>query len=209
MSTWEALRDALRSNGFTSSFLVKDYFTKPRFKNEREKSFHFLRNCHVAFFVVESDVGKGGVVCELEEYKREVYPKKGKSVFLFEKCSDLGNKLREDPSSLIIANLTDEKFHVRRFIHRSELPSLFISAAKQAFYDAYLNPFNLLDPPLERLRCQFCGKSESTYMCIERCRPNCKKYHICENCIKKCGKGADSLYVFPEPTSGIWQFYYS
>ncbi len=69
MQIWEDLRDNLRRNGFVSFFLVKDYPSTP-FKNNREKSFHFLWNCHVPFFIVEEEVGSGGVVSELEEYKR-------------------------------------------------------------------------------------------------------------------------------------------
>jgi hypothetical protein len=202
MPTWTNLRDVLRENGFSSSFLVRDYSTRG-FENDREKSFYFLRNCHVAFFVIEAEVGKGGVISELEEYKREVYPDKGKTVFLFEMCSDAGNKLKEEPSSVITPNLTEDKFYVRRFTNRNELSSMFLGAAKKAFYDAYLKPYSILDTPRYRLTCQFCEKAESSYICIDRCRNRCEVYHLCVECLESC-RDHDCLHSFPE---SIEEFY--
>ena len=199
MSLWVDLRNLLRKNGFISSFLVMDYSTSP-FKDIREKSFYFLKNCHTIFFVVEADVGKGGVVPELEEYKREVYPKTSERAVLFEKCSNLGIKLKEEPSSVITPNLTEEKFHIRRFLNRKDLIKLFIGAANKIFFDRFLEPHTILDLPKYRISCQTCNKNESSYMCVNRCVTDCDIYHICEKCFSSCTPkkcvNIDSFYTF-------------
>jgi len=205
LPTWKALRNHLRQNGFISSFLVSDYLTEPYFSDKREKSFFFLNDCHVAFFVIEEDVGKGGFVSELEEYKREVYPREGKKVVLFEKCSNLGEKLKEDPSSVIIPNLTEEKFHIRRFLNRNELPNMSLGAANVIFYNRFLQPHRMLDPPTYRLKCQICSDNQSDYLCINRCRIDCENYHVCEECLQRnpneftqsCLDSENSLYSLP------------
>jgi hypothetical protein len=118
-------------------------------------------------------------------------------------CSDAGNKLKEEPSSVITPNLTEDKFHVRRFISRDELPSMFVGAARKAFYDSYLKPYSILDRPTFRLTCQFCKKAESTFICLDRCGDDCDKYHLCENCLNSC-EDHDRLYSFPESNEEIY-----
>jgi len=199
MSVWEDFRDNLRKNYFTSAFLVKDYLSDSYFKDNRDKSFFFLRDCHVAFFIVEKDVGSGGVVSELEEYKREVYPEKQKKAVLFEHCSFVKGRIVDSPSTVIAPNLTEDKFDVRRFIDRQELFSMSVGVANQLIYKACKSPYTILDPPTYRLACQICKTKESRYMCLERCKKNCRIYHICKNCansdkIRSCTQNGKSLY---------------
>lgn len=198
MPTWEGLRDFLRKQGFTSAFLVKDYPSNT-FENNRKKSFRFLRECHAAFFVFEKEMGGGGAVSELEEYKREVYPKKGRIAAMFEKCSFVEGRVQDEPSTVIAPNLTEDKFYMRRFMDRQELPSMFLGMAAQLIFGICRQPYMILDPPKFRLSCQFCGKRESRYMCLERCEHDCNLYHICRKCagspeVLECTSGGNSLY---------------
>lgn len=198
MRKWKNLRLSLRRNGFVSTFLVIDYLSES-FRDNREKSFYFLKNCHVPFFVVEKNVGSGGVVSELEEYKREIYPKRGKVAVAFEKCSFVGDRIVDSPSTVIAPNLTDEKFHMRRFTSRKELPSMAIGMATQLIYAFSKQPEKILDLPEHRLTCQICGKRESSFMCLERCGRSCEIYHICNICadstlIQKCTRKGRNLY---------------
>jgi hypothetical protein len=163
MAIWRNLRDYLRRNQFPSAFLVEDYSMRG-FANNRDKSFYFLKNCHTPFFILEESVGKGGVVSELEEYKHEVYPNKGKVAVLFEKCNFVKDRIVDSPSSVIEPNLTEEKFYVRRFVNRKELPSMVLGMARSIFYKFLKRPRYIRDIPKYRLMCQSCNKKESVYM---------------------------------------------
>ena len=196
MTAWRNLRDNLRRNGFPSAFLVQDYSMRG-FNNEREKSFFFLKNCHVSFFIIEKTVGKGGVVSELEEYKREVYPKKGKVSAVFERCQFAKDRIADSPSTVIAPNLTEEKFFVRRFAHRNELPEMTLGMAKSIFYGMLKNPRALIDIPEHRLLCQRCKKADSVYICVSPCAKSCSAYHLCEPCHKAFCKRPDMLCVLP------------
>jgi hypothetical protein len=198
MPLWEELRDYLRKNGFVSAFLVKDY-PSDYFENNRKKSFFFVNDCHTPFFVIEKQVGSGGVVCELEEYKREVYPKKGKVAVAFEQCSFVQDRMVDTPSTLIAPNLTEEKFHVRRYIDRTELLSMVLGAANQMIYEIGRHPYNILDIPEYRLTCQNCSKEQSKYLCLDRCSDDCNIYHLCKSCanskqVRDCTQNGESLY---------------
>lgn len=192
--TWITLRDHLRTNEFPSAFLVEDYLNHP-FGDEREKSFYFLRNCHTPFFIIEEDVGKGGVVAELEEYKREVYPRKGKIAVVFEKCKFVKDRILDSPSTVIAPNLTEDKFYVRRFLTRDQLPEMLLGMARNILYRMLKNPWRVLDIPEIRLACENCKEKESQYICQVPCEVNCGKHHLCSNCLSVCCQ-PHRLYTF-------------
>lgn len=111
----------------------------------------------------------------------------------------MGDRIVDSPSTVIAPNLTEEKFHVRRFRDREDLTSMVLGMANQLVFEKCKQSYSIMDHPRYRLKCQVCEKEESTYMCLERCNEDCKIYHICKNCsntegIRTCTQNGKSLY---------------
>jgi len=201
MSEWISIRDHLRRNGFYSTFLVQDYPNASRFTDVRMKSFHFLHSCHVPLFILPDQVGTGGVVSELEEFVREVFPKKKMKGGILIK-SAFEEVIRDKASSVVLPTINEEHFRIGRFLTIDELPGLILGMASDFFYGLLKRSYYLLDYPEYRLLCDHCGGRESSFMCLGRCKEDCNKYHFCRECCDSI-KGSDceniehSLYALP------------
>jgi len=202
---WVGLRNFLRSKNYASTFLVSDY-PSYYFKDQREKSIKFVEYSHTQFFIFEGDVGRGGLISEFEHYIREVFSEKGKTAVLFERCEEHEEALTESPSSVLLPVINEDKFYIYRYVDRSELYMLFLAAANNMFFKMYTNPRTLLDIPSYRLKCQICDsqelEKESQYICLNRCKNDCRLYHFCLDCYEskklKCtneGKEKNLFYL--------------
>jgi hypothetical protein len=198
-------RDFLRKKGYLSTFISTDYLDK--FLDDQEKSFKLIRHSHIQlFFIPPKDVGRGGMVSEIEEYVREVFPRRGLTGYLVVKTSYDDRQIKECVSSVILPYVRAGKLGIINWRETRDISRAVEGRVNKLFFEILRkNPLMLVEDLNFRLKCQICKQYSSEYICLEKCDTPCEYSHICTRCFHvdplinngRCHK--DDLYII-QPT---------
>jgi hypothetical protein len=188
-------RNHLRQNGFIFSFLVEN-FPGIGFLDPRTKSDYYLKLMDLVFFVFLFRCDLSGVSLELDDFVREERYLSQYAVAMVE-IDERGNT---PVTSLLSEKVA--KGRINRIWFRTPeefLDGLRNAAHRHAFkLSARINSSStekisflesIKGNPIYYDRLCDNHSNRASYICIQRCRPTCRTFHLCYACVLSSPKG--------------------
>jgi len=208
-------RDYLRKGGFPFTFLVEN-FPSGGFHEMREKSDHYLELMDAVVFVLLFRGDNSGVSIELDDFVREErYLSQFSAVAL-----EVDEKGKTPETSLLSKNIAKGQLEKLYFGSTGEFLEALESAADRY---AFRSLTRINSSQVEKMRFlqairdnatyreRLCDNHQNcaSYVCLDRCRPNCRVFHLCYTCVLtagghiECARGHKQVFRICPPNVSI------